>query len=136
MLFAPWEQLLVIGIPIVSDIAAFFAGTRFGKHKIWPAVSPKKSVEGAAAGLAASVLLACAFYAAGKTNSFAATCALGFVLGCFAQLGDFFESALKRCAGVKDSGNLLPGHGGILDRIDSMIFAVAAYAAFKPILPF
>ena len=134
--FSIHEQLLLIctaagssgeataGTAAGSDTVAYFFGMRFGKHKIWPKVSPKKSVEGSAAGLAASVVVAVCF---GLAFGVPATgisdyALLGLVLGVMAQLGDFFESALKRSRSVKDSGNVLPGHGGVLDRVDSLLF--------------
>ena len=113
--FSIHEQLLLICTAAGSDTVAYFFGMRFGKHKIWPKVSPKKSVEGSAAGLAAL---------------------LGLVLGVMAQLGDFFESALKRSRSVKDSGNVLPGHGGVLDRVDSLLFVIPTYECARVLMTF
>ncbi len=131
-----WEQLLVVLVPVASDVAAYFTGVLCGSHKIWPSVSPKKSVEGAVAGLAASTLIAVLLgLALGKAPvlSFAL---LGLIMGIMAQLGDFFESAIKRAVDVKDSSNLLPGHGGVLDRLDSISFCSGTYAAAAAICPF
>ena len=134
--FSLQEQLLLVGITICSDTAAYFCGILVGRHKIWPKVSPKKSVEGSLAGLAGSTLLAvCVGYAWGCASLFSFV-ALGVGLGVLAQLGDFFESALKRSCGVKDSGTLLPGHGGVLDRIDSLLFVIPAYAAISNLCTF
>ncbi|HIU17290.1 MAG TPA: phosphatidate cytidylyltransferase [Candidatus Avidesulfovibrio excrementigallinarum] len=130
------EQLLLVGITISSDTAAYFCGIRFGRHKIWPKVSPKKSVEGSLAGLAGSTLLALIVGHVWGSAPLPAFAALGVGLGIMAQLGDFFESALKRSRGVKDSGTLLPGHGGILDRIDSLLFVIPAYATLSTFYPF
>ena len=119
--FSIHEQLLLICTAAGSDTVAYFFGMRFGKHKIWPKVSPKKSVEGSAAGLAASVVVAVCF---------------GLAFGVMAQLGDFFESALKRSRSVKDSGNVLPGHGGVLDRVDSLLFVIPTYECARALMTF
>ncbi len=107
-----------------SDIGAYYVGTSFGKHKLYPKISPKKSVEGLIGGMlaAAGVALLCrVWFLPGVGVQEAAV--LGLVLAAIGTLGDLVESLFKRDAGVKDSGNLIPGHGGILDRMDSMLFA-------------
>jgi len=128
--FSMHEQLFLVGTTIISDTVAYFVGIRIGRHKIWPSVSPKKSVEGSMAGLAGSiawaVLLGMSWGAAPVWQFVVA----GIVLGVASQLGDFFESAIKRICNVKDSGSLLPGHGGMLDRIDSLLFVVPVYVFF------
>lgn len=134
--FSPVEQLLVVMVPALSDIAAYFVGVRFGAHRIWPAVSPKKSMEGAAGGLLTAVIVSCVLGVVAGQASVAAFIALGLALGIMAQLGDFFESSLKRAVDIKDSGKLLPGHGGMLDRIDSILFASGTYALAAACLPF
>lgn len=128
------EQFLVAAAAIASDTAAYYVGCAWGKHKIWPRVSPKKSWEGSIAGLAATVLVVVLMGALFGEGGFTAAGILfwagtGALLNIAAQLGDFFESALKRTHGIKDSSAILPGHGGILDRIDSVLFALAAYSA-------
>lgn len=125
--FSLHEQILLVCVPIFTDSTAYFCGVRFGKHKVWPKVSPKKSVEGCLGGLAASVAI-CLILGLwlGRAGAVAFV-GLGAALGIMAQLGDFFESALKRARHVKDSGSLLPGHGGVLDRIDSLLFVIPAY---------
>ncbi len=107
-----------------SDIGAYYIGTSLGKHKLYPKISPKKSVEGLIGGMlaaAGAALLCRAWFLPGIDVLEAAV--LGLVLAVVGTLGDLVESLFKRDAGVKDSGNLIPGHGGILDRMDSMLFA-------------
>ncbi|MCS7280902.1 MAG: phosphatidate cytidylyltransferase [Desulfobacterota bacterium] len=109
-----------------SDICAYFVGKGFGKHVICPDLSPKKTVEGlAGATFGASVVLVCFSrvleYRPGEAFL------LGIVLGLIGQAGDVFESALKRYFGIKDSSKLIPGHGGLLDRMDSFIFTAPLF---------
>ncbi|MGA9119040.1 MAG: phosphatidate cytidylyltransferase [Bacteroidota bacterium] len=107
----------------VCDSAAYFAGKAWGKHKLFPRVSPNKSWEGAVAGFCAAVLVflgARSLVLPYLTLENALIC--GIIVGVFGQLGDLAESLLKRDAGVKDSSNLIPGHGGVLDRFDSLLF--------------
>ncbi len=136
--FSIHEQLLLICTAAGSDTVAYFFGMRFGKHKIWPNVSPKKSIEGSIAGLCASVLVAIGFgFAFGVEGVAVGEFALlGLVLGVMAQLGDFFESALKRSRSVKDSGSVLPGHGGVLDRVDSLLFVIPTYECARIVMAF
>jgi phosphatidate cytidylyltransferase len=113
---------LVLAATWAGDSAAYFIGTRFGKRRFAPLLSPKKTWEGAAGGLAGSVagaLAALPLFAGSITPGLAA--AAGVAVGAGGQLGDLFESLWKRAKGVKDSGRLIPGHGGILDRIDSLL---------------
>jgi phosphatidate cytidylyltransferase len=106
----------------VFDIVAYFFGTRFGRHKLFPSISPKKSIEGSAAGFVCCVIAAGVFgYYAGFDTTHSII--LGVIVGVVAQLSDLIESLIKRDAGVKDSSNLVPGHGGMLDRMDSFILA-------------
>ncbi|MBI2794299.1 MAG: phosphatidate cytidylyltransferase [Ignavibacteria bacterium] len=108
----------------MCDIAAYFIGVRFGKHKLFPRVSPKKSWEGAIAGGIASVIAFIAM-SAWLMKSFPIEHAIagGAIIGSLGQIGDLAESLLKRDATIKDSSRILPGHGGVLDRFDSMLFA-------------
>jgi phosphatidate cytidylyltransferase len=126
---ATWIFLLC-AVVFAGDIAALYAGTLWGRRKLCPSISPGKTVEGAIGGLAANIAMG----AAGKVLFLPGvdwgTCLL-FALGAglAGQAGDLFESELKRAAGIKDSGGLLPGHGGVLDRIDALLFAApVAYA--------
>lgn len=115
--------ILVVFILIwVNDTFAYLLGSAIGKHRIYAKISPKKSWEGFAGGLL-GVLLAVFFISRFEPIlSLAQWILLGILISVFALLGDFYESMLKRKAGVKDSGKILPGHGGILDRIDSFLF--------------
>jgi phosphatidate cytidylyltransferase len=109
-----------------GDIFAYLFGKTMGRHKL-AAVSPNKTMEGAIAGLASSILasLACRYLFAGQVPVIHAAL-LGAVVGILGQIGDLCESILKRAAGVKDSGTIIPGHGGILDRVDSLLFGAPA----------
>ena len=121
-LFEP-NLLLLVLVPLwVGDSAAYFVGKAWGRHKLAPAISPNKTVEGAAANLVGCVVAA---YALGVWLGVptVASVAVGLSAGVFGQAGDLLQSRLKRAAGVKDSGTLLPGHGGVLDRMDSFLFS-------------
>ncbi len=111
----------------ICDSAAFILGTLFGKKKIFPMVSPNKSWVGSISGLVAAISVMVAFHYQGWLGDYFSlndALVFGLISGFFGQLGDFTESLLKRDAGVKDSGSLLAGHGGVLDRFDSLIFAM------------
>lgn len=106
-----------------SDAAAYYGGRAFGKHKLAPNVSPGKTWEGAVAGMLASLLLAAiAHYWFFRQLPLKFALPLAAVMNVFGVLGDLTESALKRSAGTKDAANILPGHGGMLDRVDSLLF--------------
>lgn len=107
-----------------TDTGAYLIGRAFGKHPLSPRVSPNKTVEGSLGGLLTAVLVAVLYWNYIGGASLAYFLGLALVAGVAAQLGDLFESALKRSAGVKDSGKLIPGHGGVLDRFDSFVFAI------------
>lgn len=117
--------LFALSLNWVGDIAAFYCGRAFGRHKLTPRISPGKSWEGSIASVIASGVYAAMFFSKLLPNvplpEALAVAAIGNVAG---QIGDLCESMLKRGAGVKDSGNLLPGHGGWLDRVDSSLFAL------------
>lgn len=110
-----------------TDTGAYYIGSSLGRHKLYPRISPKKSVEGAVGGLAFAVGMAvvCKYTFYTGLPLYDAV-ALGFVLGIVGQIGDLAESMIKRSARVKDSGGLIPGHGGMLDRIDSMLLNAPA----------
>jgi phosphatidate cytidylyltransferase len=126
--------LVMMLIVMTNDSAAYYTGCSFGKNRLYPLVSPKKSVEGALGGLLGSI---CGTLLAKSTFfpqlSFVDAIVTALVIGILGQAGDLFESMLKRSFGVKDSGTIFPGHGGVLDRLDSILFAAPAtcyYALF------
>jgi phosphatidate cytidylyltransferase len=115
--------VLLLGILVAADSVAFFVGNAFGRRRLLPGVSPGKSVEGALCGLAGGVAGAFAVRALGLPELPAwHTAGLGLAVAAMGIVGDLDESLLKRWAGVKDSGTLFPGHGGMLDRLDSLLF--------------
>jgi phosphatidate cytidylyltransferase len=122
----PMQVVLVLGLTSIADSAAYFTGRRFGRRKLAPNISPGKTWEGAYGAAAATLLLAIAYQAwvpqlhsAVSGAAWIAYLLAATALLALSILGDLFESSLKRQAGAKDSGTLLPGHGGVLDRIDS-----------------
>ena len=121
-----WGGLLAFGVMgsvWLNDTAAYFVGSRFGRHKLAPKISPNKSVEGFWGGMVGSVAVWVVLFVLGIYNinlPYAIVC--GVVVDAAAVAGDLFESRIKRGVGVKDSGNLMPGHGGMLDRSDSLLF--------------
>ena len=131
-----WLLLILVTV-VVSDAAALLIGTRLGRHPFFPAISPKKTAEGALAGLVCSVpvMLVGGTFLLGLAPWHSAV--LGLLIGVTAQIGDLVESQMKRLARVKDSSNLIPGHGGVLDRLDSALFppiVVFLYASYLHLL--
>jgi phosphatidate cytidylyltransferase len=119
--------LLVLLVVMASDSLAFFVGVNLGRHRLYAAISPKKSIEGAVGGLAGGILgAAVAKIWLLPQLHWPDVLWLGLGVGAFSQVGDLVESMLKRSCGVKDSGTLFPGHGGLLDRLDSLLFAFPA----------
>lgn len=119
---AAW-LFLVLAITWIQDSAAYFVGRSLGRHPMAPILSPKKTWEGFAGGMAASILTAlAAVLIMGLPISYPAAALIGAVAGIAGPVGDLGESLMKRQIGVKDSGSLIPGHGGILDRMDSLLF--------------
>jgi phosphatidate cytidylyltransferase len=119
-----WQKMfiLLLLVTYAMDTGAWFFGKNFGKHKLWPVVSPKKTIEGLFGGMFVSALCASIFWNA-LFPTFAWYYALIFALcGLISQVGDLVQSKLKREFEIKDSSNLIPGHGGVYDRIDSLIF--------------
>lgn len=126
--------IMLFALIWINDAGAFFAGTFLGKRKIAPNISPNKTIEGNVGGFAATILLSTLIALFTDLIPLKDGLVLGIVMGFVGPLGDLFESALKRGAGVKDSGNLIPGHGGILDRLDSVLFGapiVYFYVLFR-----
>lgn len=122
------NPVLMAILPLwAGDSAAIFIGKAFGKHLLAPKISPKKTVEGSAANLVACLLAAWGF-GVWIGIPVAQSLACGLAAGILGQAGDLFESWMKRRAGLKDSGAVLPGHGGVLDRIDSILFTAPAVA--------
>ena len=124
--------LLTLGVMLslwANDAVAYLVGSRIGSHKLAPRISPNKSWEGFWAGLLGSVAVWVVLALAGVANIGVPLAAvIGLVVGIVGVVGDLFESRIKRGVGVKDSGNLIPGHGGLLDRSDSLLFgSIAAY---------
>jgi len=115
---------LILCVVSAGDVGAYYVGTHWGRRKLCPLVSPGKTVEGALGGLAANLIAGFAVGALLMPSLPPVKGAVFFiVLGVTGQIGDLFESMLKRTSGMKDSGTLLPGHGGLLDRIDALLFA-------------
>lgn len=120
--------IFVLLIVWVTDIGGYFAGRSIGGPKLWPRVSPKKTWAGAVGGLVLSLIVAAAFALLGF-GKMLPLLVFGAVLSVVSQLGDLFESAVKRRFGVKDSSQIIPGHGGLLDRLDGFVAAIV-FAAF------
>ena len=137
ILIRDWNQgvtwiFFLMAVIFAGDTAAYYTGKAFGRHRLAPNISPGKTVEGAVGGLAANLLVGALFKKC---------CLPGFgwglwiflimVMGVLGQTGDLVESMLKRSAGMKDSGRIFPGHGGLLDRIDALLFATPGLYYFK-----
>lgn len=139
--------LLLLVCIWANDTGAYIVGSKFGRHRLFPSLSPKKSWEGFFGGMLFSVIASSVIMALEGIDELPMAILLGVIITIFATWGDLFESMLKRNAGVKDSGSLIPGHGGVLDRIDSLLFvgmwvlflgfcymAVVAMALFRGII--
>lgn len=118
-----WLIIFVFVVVWSTDTAAYFVGTYFGKHNLAPAISPKKTWEGFIGGILFSMLMVFILVNTANMNNAKLLLVLTPIISLSGQLGDLFESALKRFAGIKDSGNIIPGHGGVLDRFDSTLLA-------------
>lgn len=126
-----WVFFLLFMV-FAGDVGAFYAGKFLGRHKLSPAISPNKTIEGSLGGLALCMAVGYGFAWLFLPHVLHPNLFLMMVLvNLFAQAGDLFESELKRAGGIKDSGHILPGHGGILDRIDAILFAAPVVYVFK-----
>jgi phosphatidate cytidylyltransferase len=131
----PLDALLALAVAWIADTAAYFAGRRWGRRKLAPSISPGKTWEGAAGGLigaAAYAMILSILFAGMQGTRMAAFLGAAALLVAVSVVGDLFESAVKRQAGVKDSGSILPGHGGMLDRIDSATAVLPVAALLVP----
>lgn len=119
-----WIVIMIMAITFLQDTGAYFAGRLLGRHALYPKISPKKTIEGAAGGLAAGIgvaFIARAYFPGHDVLTVVDCLALGGMGAIFGMVGDLIESMMKRAYGVKDSGTLIPGHGGALDRIDGLL---------------
>ncbi|WP_017380859.1 phosphatidate cytidylyltransferase [Paenisporosarcina sp. TG-14] len=120
-------QFVIFALLIIwtTDSGAYFTGKKFGKNKLWPEISPNKTIEGFYGGIAVAIIFAVIFqWISPISSSYTVLIVVTILASVFGQVGDLVESALKRHYNVKDSGNLLPGHGGVLDRFDSLLFVL------------
>jgi phosphatidate cytidylyltransferase len=116
-----WTLLIFFCI-WATDSGAYFTGSKFGKHPLWPAISPKKSIEGSIGGIVSSLVVALCFsLVQPDLLSWKHALLIGVVIAIVGQIGDLIQSAYKRVKGIKDTGTILPGHGGVLDRVDSWL---------------
>ena len=128
--------LYLVAVVKISDVGAFFTGRSLGRHKLFPRLSPKKTIEGLAGGIVSSIVMSLLFFWFTKgqlgtiTFDLHDAIILGTVLPVVGVVGDLFESLLKRAAGVKDSGTLIPGMGGVLDVLDSLLFGAPVLYAY------
>lgn len=130
-----WVSLLLWVIAL-GDIGAYYVGSYLGRHKLCPSVSPKKTVEGALGGLGANLVAVWLFNLLFASGSLPMTglAVFAILVGASGQVGDLFESLFKRVADIKDSGGLLPGHGGFLDRVDALLFGAPVAVLLKEYL--
>jgi len=122
--------LVLLGVLWIGDAAAYYGGSTLGRHLLAPHLSPKKTVEGAFAGLIGSIIAGVALGVWVANERSGVLLIASIAAACAGQVGDLVESALKRSAGVKDSSDLLPGHGGLLDRLDGLLFAAPVFYWF------
>ena len=124
---AAGTEFVIFALLIVwtTDSGAYFTGKKFGKKKLWPEISPNKTIEGFIGGIATAIIFASVYqWLSPISSSYLILIIVTIIASIFGQVGDLVESALKRQYKVKDSGNILPGHGGILDRFDSLLFVL------------
>lgn len=126
--------IYLIATIAATDIGAYFIGKRYGKHKLVPVISPNKTWEGLGGGVACAVVVTVLALPSPLVFSLSQRIVLGLVIALLAQAGDIGESWLKRNAGVKDSGSIIPGHGGLLDRVDGYLLTVPMFALLTSII--
>ena len=137
-----YNPKIIIGIFILiwtNDTFAYIVGKSIGKHKLYEKISPKKTIEGFLGGIVFAVIasyLIATYYIEGKQTAQFIWLGFALIVGIFGTIGDLIESKFKRIANVKDSGTIMPGHGGILDRLDSVIFVAPFIFLFYQLLPF
>jgi phosphatidate cytidylyltransferase len=137
-----YNPKIIIGIFILiwtNDTFAYIVGKSIGKHKLYEKISPKKTIEGFLGGVVFAVIasyLIATYYIGGKETAQFIWLGFALIVGVFGTIGDLVESKFKRIANVKDSGAIMPGHGGVLDRLDSVIFVAPFIFLFYQILPF
>lgn len=130
--FSNWRALLLalLLLNFSVDTFAYFVGRKFGKHKLWEAVSPKKTIEGAFGGVFCSVAITCLYWNQFVEKIDTITVIVFTIIACCSQVGDLAQSKLKRQFEIKDSSTLIPGHGGVYDRVDSLLFVAPLYAFY------
>ena len=131
-----WWSIIAFCVIWASDIGAYFSGRTFGKHKLWPLISPNKTIEGAIGGVVSSVIVAVIFALfAPELIELWRAIVIGIVAAVAGQFGDLIQSAYKRVRGIKDMGNIMPGHGGIIDRTDSwiIVFPILVLTGLIPV---
>lgn len=135
-----WNTFAIFVGAWITDSCAYFAGRAFGKHKLAPVISPKKTIEGSIGGIAGTAAIMCLYgFFVGKfsscTPNYIPLLVLGLLCGVVSQLGDLSASAIKREYAIKDYGNIMPGHGGIMDRFDSVLFVAPLVYHFVLLFP-
>jgi phosphatidate cytidylyltransferase len=133
MVRGSYESEIVLGFFVllwVNDTGAYLVGRSMGKHKLMPAVSPGKTIEGFVGGVMLSLAAAWGWYDFSEVLSLSDWLVMAFIVAVFSNAGDLVESLFKRNCGVKDSGNFLPGHGGVLDRFDGIMLSIPMILAY------
>ena len=127
LLLSRFAVFVVLGIIWAGDSAAYYIGRRWGRHRLAPRISPGKTIEGAAAGLTVSLAAGVGLGGILLDTPYLSLVLMSLITALAGQAGDLCESVLKRSVGAKDSSNRLPGHGGVLDRVDSLLFAAPVF---------
>jgi len=126
-----WWAFLILATAFLCDTGAYFAGRAFGKHPLAPNLSPKKTIEGVAGGILGALLATlCAHFIFLTRITLADAIALGILGSLAGVLGDLIESLIKRSSGIKDAGSFFPGHGGVMDRIDGLLFVIPVFFTY------